>query len=193
MNCPAPVEVSVLTDYWLGLLEPEVEETVELHLLGCDICGERLQEVIALAGGLQELGRSGRLSLIVSDRFIERAAEQGLRIREYAPPPGGSVQCTVGADDDLLFGRLVADLSGAQRVDLALCDPHGTERARLADIPFSPTATSVVFQQPIGYAKAAPSETLVARLLARDEAGGERVLGEYTFHHTRTLPGPGAW
>jgi RNA polymerase sigma-70 factor (ECF subfamily) len=25
------------------------------------------------------------------------------------------------------------------------------------------------------------------------EAGGERVLGEYTFHHTRTIPGPPGW
>jgi len=26
-----------------------------------------------------------------------------------------------------------------------------------------------------------------------DEAGVERLLGEYTFNHTRSLPGPGAW
>jgi len=26
-----------------------------------------------------------------------------------------------------------------------------------------------------------------------DDAGVERVLGEYTFNHTRSLPGPGAW
>jgi hypothetical protein len=50
-----------------------------------------------------------------------------------------------------------------------------------------------VFQQPINYAKAAPSETMLARLVAFDEAGGERVLGEYTFIPTRTMPDPGAW
>jgi hypothetical protein len=32
-----------------------------------------------------------------------------------------------------------------------------------------------------------------ARLLAVDDAGTERLLGEFTFRHTRTLPGPGAW
>ena len=36
--------------------------------------------------------------------------------------------------------------------------------------------------------KAAPSHTMIARLVAVDDAGGERLLGEYTFHHTRTLP-----
>jgi hypothetical protein len=47
--------------------------------------------------------------------------------------------------------------------------------------------------QSIAYAKAAPSETMIARLVGFDDAGGERLLGEYTLHHTRTLPGPGAW
>jgi anaerobic C4-dicarboxylate transporter len=31
---------------------------------------------------------------------------------------------------------------------------------------------------------------MIARLVAFDEAGGERLLGEYTFNHTRSLPGP---
>lgn len=52
--------------------------------------------------------------------------------------------------------------------------------------------TSVPWQQPITYAKSAPSGSMVARLLDVRESGEERLLGEYTFHHTRTLPGPGA-
>ena len=52
---------------------------------------------------------------------------------------------------------------------------------------------SVIFQQPIGYAKAAPSETMIARLVAVDESHGERLFGEYTFNHTRTITGPAAW
>jgi hypothetical protein len=32
---------------------------------------------------------------------------------------------------------------------------------------------------------------MIARLVTFDEAGGERLLGEYTFNHTRSLPGPG--
>ena len=30
-------------------------------------------------------------------------------------------------------------------------------------------------------------------LLAVDANGGERLLGEYTFEHTRTIPGPAGW
>jgi hypothetical protein len=34
---------------------------------------------------------------------------------------------------------------------------------------------------------------MIARLLKVDKAGSEELLGEYTFNHTRSLPGPGAW
>jgi hypothetical protein len=30
-------------------------------------------------------------------------------------------------------------------------------------------------------------------LFAIDDEGMERLLGEYTFNHTRTIPGPAAW
>jgi hypothetical protein len=131
--------------------------------------------------------------MVVSDAFLQRAREDGLRVREYAPSPGGSVQCTVAADDDLLVGRLAADFAGATRVDLCVCDERGIERLRLPDIPVGAGARSVAFQESITFMKAAPSFTMIARLVAFDDAGGERLLGEYTFEHTRSLPGPGAW
>jgi hypothetical protein len=131
--------------------------------------------------------------MVVSDAFLKRAAENGLRVREYAPAPGGSVLCTVTEDDDLVVGRLAADVTGASRVDLSLCDEHGAEHLRLPDIPVRAGAGSVIWQESSAFMKASPSMTLIARLLAFDDAGTERLLGEYTFHHTRSLPGPGAW
>jgi hypothetical protein len=99
----------------------------------------------------------------------------------------------VTADDDVLIGRLAANLSGATRVDLCLCDERGMEQLRLPDIPVHTGASSVVYQESITFAKAAPTNTMIARLVTFDEAGSERLLGEYTFNHTRSLPGPGAW
>ena len=65
------------------------------------------------------------------------------------PSPGGSVQCTVTAEDDILIGRLAANLDAAKRVDLCICDDRSIEQIRLTDIPFNSTAGSVPFQQPI--------------------------------------------
>ena len=130
---------------------------------------------------------------VVSERFLEHAAAEGLHIRQYAPPAGGSVQCTVTEKDNLLVGRLTANLHEARRLDLSLCDLSGREQFRLNDIPFSREESAVLWQQSITLAKAAPSSSMVAKLLNVDESSEQSVLGEYTFHHTRTLPGPGAW
>jgi len=192
-NCAEPIDPAVLADYWLAALAEPEETAVEEHLLGCDHCGARLRDIIALAEGVRSLAREGSLRVVVSDAFLRSAAEDGLRVREYAPAAGGSVQCTVTEDDDLLVGRLVADLRGATRVDLSLCDERGVEHERLADIPVRAGADAVIFQESITFAKGAPTHTMIARLVAVDREGAEQLLGEYTFNHTRTLPGPASW
>jgi hypothetical protein len=193
VKCSNPIEAAILMDYWLACLPSADEGAVEQHLMTCDECGDRLREVIALAEGLRALARSGSVQVVISDQFVKHAAESGLRVREYAPPQGEGVQCTVAADDDLLVARLAVDLSTASRVDLSWCDPHGVERQRMADIPVRSDTGSVICQQSITWAKASPTSSMIARLLAVDEKGQERLLGEYTFHHTRTIPGPPGW
>ena len=193
MSCSNPVDATVLADYWLAALAGSEEEAVELHLLDCDECGARLREVIVLAEEVRKIAREGSLRMVVSDSFLKRLADEGLRIREYAPPAGGSVQCTVTAEDDFLIARLVANFTGARRVDLCLCDERGVEQGRMPDIPVQSGASNVVYQESITFAKTAPTNKMIMRLVALDEGGGERLLGEYTFDHTRTLPGPGGW
>jgi hypothetical protein len=193
VGCSSPIDAAVLMDYWLAALPPAAEEAVEEHLLACDECGDRLREAIDLSESLRALARSGALQVVISDQFVKRAAETGLRVREYAPPPEGGVQCTVAADDDLLVARLAVDLTSASRVDLRWCDLRGVEHQRMTDIPIRADAGSVICQQSITWAKASPSATMIARLVAVDERGDERLLGEYAFHHTRTIPGPPGW
>ncbi|MBK9167157.1 MAG: hypothetical protein IPM24_06795 [Bryobacterales bacterium] len=189
MSCSNPIDAAVLGDYWLGALPGPEEETTEAHLLGCGQCGDRLRDVIALAEGIRDLARGGSLRLIVSDTFLRLAAQEGLQVREYAPPPGGSVQCTVTAEDDILVARLAADLRDARRVDLSLCDWEGVEQFRLPDIPVHPGASGVVYQESITMAKGLPASRIMARLIAYNATGNERVLAEYRFIHT---PSPGS-
>ena len=101
------------------------------------------------------------------------------------------MECTVTAEDDILIGRLGANVTGAKRVDLCFCEERGVQQRRLPGIPAHSGTSSVVFQESITFAKAMPTTKTIARLVAVDEAGGERVLGEFTFNHTRSLPGPG--
>jgi hypothetical protein len=189
MSCTGPIDAALLADYWLALLPPLEEGRVEEHLLACDTCSRRLREIIALSAGVCQLAREGSLRMTVSDTYLQRLAAGGLRIRQYTPQPGGSVQCTVTPEDDILIGRLAANLTGARRVDLAICDEAGIEQHRLPDIPIPATAGAIALQESITIAKAAPTHTLIMRLLSLDDSGAEHLLGEYTFHHTRTMPG----
>lgn len=190
-DCAEPIDHAALMDYWIGVLPVADQDAVEEHLFGCDSCGDRLRETIALAEGLGSLARSGSLVVVTSDRFVEQAAKSGQRVREYAPPAGSSVQCTVSIDDDFLVARLAADLAGVDRVDLSWCDGRGVELRRMPDIPVRADAGDVICQQSITMAKAAASGSMIARLVAVDNDQRERLLGEYTFKHTRTIPGPG--
>jgi hypothetical protein len=193
MRCTEPLDAATLTDYWLGILAPGEEERVEEHIFDCETCSARLAEVQAMAEAVRALARAGSLMMVVSESFLKHAGGHGLHIRRYDPAAGGSVLCTVTAEDDLLVGGLAANLNAATRLDLSLCDPSGHEQFRLVDIPFDTGSGNVLWQQSITFAKAAPTSTMVARLIDVRESGEETLLGEYTFNHTRTLPGPAAW
>jgi hypothetical protein len=63
----------------------------------------------------------------------------------------------------------------------------------MVDVPFQSANHAVVYQESMTFAKGAGSNTLLVRLLAVEMDGGERLLGDFTFNHTRTIPGPPAW
>jgi len=193
LKCARPIDPAMLADYWIGFMAGAEEEAIEEHLLECDHCGHQLRQIIVLAGDIRKLALEGSLRMVVSDVFLQRAAESGLAVREYNVPPGGSVECTVTAEDDILIGRVAANLSGAKRVDLCICNENGVEQMRLPDIPVHSGRTSVAFQESITFAKSAPSMKMIMRMVGFDDKGSEQVLGEYTFNHTRSMPGPGAW
>ena len=188
-RCARPLEMTALSDYWIGAMPPEDREPVELHLLECDECGGRLLEIVALAEGTRQLAREGALRVVLNRTFLDRAAQEGLRIRQYAPPRGGGVQCTVTQNDDLVVARLAletaVDLTNVQSVDLAMCDPNGREMMRLRDVPFQAASKEIILNEPIAGLRTFTMEVLLVKMLAMDPRG-ERLLGEYTFNHYAT-------
>lgn len=184
-SCTSPLDFSALVGYWLAELAPAEEGRVEGHLLGCAACSERLWSLAGLAEGIRTLAREGVVRAVVTGDFLERVAREGFRVREYRVLPGGTVQCTVTAEDDLLVARLVAEFRGVSRVDIAVCDAEGREQERLRDVPVSPSTEEVVFLQGIKSVRALPAYVKRLKLLAV-EPQRERLLGEYTFIHTPT-------
>ena len=180
--CPNPLDARTIIDYWFEEL-PDVDP-IEEHLLSCDGCGERLRELLELRDSVRQATVDGAIPFFVSDAFLEKASALGLRSREYRVPAGGQVQCTVTQDDDLLIGRLEADFTGAERIDLLLRIGDHPEQ-RIEDVPLNPASGELIWSQPMPLMRPMGRVTLRVRAM---EAGGpkERLLGEFTFNHYPT-------
>jgi len=172
-----------LVAYWLGDADAAATEAADEHLIHCDNCGARLDELIALSRGVHDAFVGGRVAAVLSGAFADALKAAGRRIREYRVPHNGAVHCTVRPGDELLVGRIAAPLAGVARVDALLetsLDPG--HRERLKDIPFDATAGEVLLVPRIDTLRRLPSHDFSVRLLAVD-AQGERELGHYRFHH----------
>lgn len=187
-NCTAPIGFSTLIEYWLDELDEAAKARIDEHLFGCQECGTKLDEIIALAGGIRAAFGQGAVRAFVSDAFVKRLAEQRVRVREYRVPRNGSVNCTVVPEDEVMIARLEAPLGGVTRLD-AHSYFGDAQPEVFRDIPFDPASGEVVLTPKIAHLRAAPSQSYRLRLVAVD-ANGERVIGDYTFNHTRFVPLP---
>ncbi|MBI5256779.1 MAG: hypothetical protein HY855_09780 [Burkholderiales bacterium] len=179
---------ATLLDYWLHDSDAATTDAVDEHLMQCDACGQRLDDLVALGDGVRTAFRAGAVAAVTSAAFVRHLAAQGLKLREYRLPPEGSVNCTVAPDDELLVSRLEAPLQGVQRVDaVAHSSIEPGVQHRLQDIPFDPQAGEVLYLPRLAEVRQLPAHTLTLTLLA--VAPGEaRTLGHYTFCHQ---PWPG--
>jgi hypothetical protein len=183
-DCPRPLELATLVDYWFGDAAPAEEVRVEEHLMECDGCGGRLRALLALREGVRRAAHEGRVHVVVTPAYLETAAREGLRTREYRVTAGESVACTVAPEDDLLVARLIADFTGVSRVDLVALWEGGPDE-RLPDVPVRADAGELLVAQPMPGMRALGPTVVRMRLLAQEQIG-ERLLGEYTFVHTPT-------
>jgi anti-sigma factor RsiW len=182
--CDAPLALPDLMEYWFGELDPEREPALEEHLLGCAHCSARLEEIALLGAGIRDAFRRGALHAVLPPGFVEGLRREGLRMREYRVPAGGSVNCTIGADDDFVYSRLEAPLAGVQRLDLVVLGPGRQAEVTFEDIPFDAAAREVLVFPSAAALKALPAHTQRMRLVAVGGAGARTAIGEYTFVHT---------
>src|SRR5882757_8786335 len=108
---------------------------------------------------------------------------RGPRIREYNMAPGGSVNCTVTPDDDLVLAHLQAPLRNLQRVDVLVYDEGTGERWRQKDIPFNAETNALVYLPVTTVLRSLGLTTQRFQLVAVDGVD-ERVIADYTFNHS---------
>jgi Putative zinc-finger len=182
--CSVRLADGLVLDWWTGELGSAEARRVERHLLSCAPCAARAQLLAAVSQGVRALVRQGRLPVALSPSVVERLRSEGRRIREYRVAPGGSVQCSVGPEDDVVLARLGVDLAGVTQLDLLSRVGDGPER-RFADLPFDASTAELIVAPAIDMLRARPASVERMRLVAVDPQGeGERALGEYTFNHS---------
>jgi len=184
-ECAEPLRLSVLMDYWLGDVAPQVAKRVEEHFLGCASCSNRLRRLVALARSVRSLTHEGLIRAVVTSAFLESLVADGFAVKEYRIEQGGRVECTVTPYDELVASHLSVDLRDVDRVDVITCDDQGREESRLDDIPFNAPLYEVVLLERTDYLRALSEGVKQVRLMGHD-AGAQRVLGEYTFVYIRS-------
>lgn len=181
--CIRALPTSALLAYWMGENIAE-EAAIEEHLMGCAHCSHRLETLVRTGQGIRRVTRAGNFHGVLSASFVDALRSDGLRVREYRMPAGGSVACTVTPDDELVVSYLGASLRDVQMLDLVFEDlPTGTSM-RMTDVAFDPAAEEVVLAPNIALLRSFDTGVRRARLIAVHE-GAERELGTYTFNHTR--------
>jgi hypothetical protein len=171
-----------LLAWWLGETDRTEDERLDEHLFACTTCAARLDALSALGDAIRRETLRGGFGFVVPAAFAGRMKNAGLTVREYTLAPGGSVNCTIAPGDDFVVTHLHAPLGGVHQLDV-LIDDMTIGKLRLTDVPFNPKAGGVTV---------VPSATLLRSLgisqqrlqLIAVEGPEERVVGDFTFHHT---------
>jgi hypothetical protein len=173
-----------LLAYWLGELDEAHESRLDEHLLACAACSDRLRTIVELGAAIRGELLRGDFGFVLPAAFVRRIKQAGLRVREYNLEPGGSVNCTVTADDDLVVAHLHAPLRDVRRLDLVMHDPNaGTQR--VSDVAFDPEVDSLTMVPSVAYLRTLDRAQQRVRLVAVDGVS-ERVIADYTFNHYRS-------
>jgi hypothetical protein len=183
LECATPTPLAALLDYWAGDAGADADR-IEEHAFECSECSRRLAAVAELAQGIARVAAvRGGIAMVLTQALVDRLAADGVKMRHYRVDPGHSVQCSIGADDDLSITYLSADLRDVQRVNV-VSFAHGQEWARIEDAPIDVATGRVIFSVGGDLARTFPAITVRVELQACERDGSTRLLGAYTFQHT---------
>jgi len=177
------LSIGELSDYWTADVSPDDMERIEAHVFACRACTELLADVDRLRRSIGDVARTGGFQAFVTDSLLNQFARDGVRVRAYAMDAGGSVQCAVWDDDEVLVTRLRADFSGVTAVDAVMRLDTGEEWGRASDIPVPEGSRELIMALPAALVRRAPEVPIRLTLRSSAASPGESPFAEYTFDH----------
>jgi hypothetical protein len=180
------VGLGELVDYLLGELGSERAEALEDHLFECGTCADRVDSLERLRAAVANAARRAEVVANVNGAFLERAARDGLTLREYRIPAGEAVPCSAGPED-LVVVRLAAEYGDLR--DLALdAELHDLDREEVTPLPAREVVVDrdldeVVLVFPGALVRSYPRSRWTLRLRG-EGAGGPSEIGPFVMDHT---------
>ena len=183
----ACLSIGELSDYWTTDISLDEIEHIEAHVFECSACTQLLADADLLRRGIGDVARTGGFQAFVTDSLLNQFARDGVRVRTYAMDAGGSVQCAVWDDDDVLVTRLRADFSGVTAIDAVLRLETGEEWGRTSDVPVPAGSHELIMALPAEFVRRAPEVPIRLSLRSTSASPGDAPLAEYTFDHRGAL------
>lgn len=167
-TCLTRLTWAQLVDYWAGDLPVEQQDTIDEHLIGCELCTAESMRVAAVTEAMRSM-----LPPIVSLELVEKLRQRGLSVLEKPIRPGERKEVLFPNAVDVLIHRLTGlPLEDAVRVDFKFSGEDGEVLIELNDVPFDRATGSVLIACMKHYP--GPADT-VAETRVRDSGGAETV------------------
>jgi len=177
------LSIGELSDYWTADVSPDDMERIEGHVFSCNACTELLADVDRLRRSIGDVARTGGFQAFVTDSLLNQLARDGVRMRTYAMDAGGSVQCAVWDDDEILVTRLRGDFGDVSAIDATLRLDTGEEWGRASDVPIREGSRELIMALPAALVRHAPEVPIRLILRASSAPPDAASLAEYTFDH----------
>jgi len=184
---PSCLSIGELSEYWTSDVSADDMARIEAHVFACAACTELLENADHLRRSIGDVARAGGFQAFVTDSLLNQFARDGVRVRTYAMDAGGSVQCAVWDDDDVLVTRLRADFSGVTAIDAVLRLETGEEWGRTSDVPVPAGSHELIMALPAEFVRRAPEVPIRLSLRSTSASPGDAPLAEYTFDHRGAL------
>jgi hypothetical protein len=185
--CTSPLELAQLIAYQMGELSAREQEAVEEHYFGCEDCSQRLQGLVQLGEAIVRAVRAGELSAPVTASLLERAAADGLLLRQYSVHPGETVACTASPEDDFvvihLAGSLSAQRSVSMRIETEDLEHGGRQVRELPTVPVDQDRGELFLLFAGSRVRSYPRSRWTMQLGAPGQEP-DASLGTFTLEHT---------
>lgn len=180
------VGLAELLDYLCDESANDTADAIEDHLFECDVCAARIASLERVRAAVADAARDGEVVANVGGAFVERAARDGLTLREYRIPAGDVVPCTAGPED-LVVVRLAAEYGEAEELDLD-AELHDLERETVTPLPARQVVVDrdldeVILVFPGELVRGYPRSRWTLRLRG-EGSGGRFEVGPFVMDHT---------